>query len=248
MIFRNFLFYLGLVPVTVFFALLSPITFFLPFHLRYFIITRWSCFFIAWAKWTCDLNYNVQNQENIPKQTCIVFSNHQSMWETIFMQVLFPNQAWVLKKELLQMPFFGWGLSLLKPIAIDRKNINSVKQLIEQGKQCLQENRWVIIFPEGTRVFPGVEHRYSRSGAALAEATRYPVLCVAHNAGLFWPKGFWIKKSGTVQVVIGFLIDSKDKTTAEIQKLTEQWMRERVAANCFPPLNEGEQTENKSHL
>ena len=235
MIFRNILFYIGLIPITVFFAVIGTLSFFLPFSIRYFIITRWSHFFIAWAKLTCGLNYNVQNQENIPKQTCIVFSNHQSMWETIFMQVLFPNQAWVLKKELLKIPFFGWGLGLLKPIAINRKNINSIKQLIEQGKKCLEENRWVIIFPEGTRVAPGVKHRYSRSGAALAEATHYPVLCVAHNAGLFWPRGFRIRKSGTVQVVIGPLIESKDKTAMEIQELSEQWIRERVRANCPPP-------------
>jgi 1-acyl-sn-glycerol-3-phosphate acyltransferase len=227
MIFRNFLFYLGLIPATIFFALLGTIAFILPFRLRYFIITRWSYFFIAWAKLTCSLKYTVQNPENIPKQNCIVFCNHQSMWETIFMQVLFPHQAWVLKKELLKIPFFGWGLALLKPIAIDRKNINSVKQLIEQGQQRLKDNRMVIIFPEGTRVAPGVIKRYSRSGAALAEATGYPVLCMAHNAGLFWPRGFWIKKPGTIQVVIGPVIDSKGKTATEINALAEQWMREQ---------------------
>jgi len=234
MIFRNFLFYLGLIPVTIFFAILSPMIFFLPFHIRYFIITRWSYFFIAWAKLTCGLDYSLQHKENIPTQNCIIFCNHQSMWETIFMQVLFPNQAWVLKKELLKIPFFGWGLALLKPIAIDRKNINSVKQLIEQGKSCLQANRRVIIFPEGTRVAPGIKHRYSRSGAALAEATQYPVLCVVHNAGLFWPKGFWIKQPGTIQVVIGPLIESKGKTATEINELAEEWMREKVALLSDP--------------
>ncbi len=229
MIFRNILFYLGLVPTTVFFAILGNGLFFLPFKARYYLITRWSYFFIFWAKISCNLTFVVQNPENIPKQNAIVFCNHQSMWETIFMQVLLPEQAWVLKKELLKIPFFGWGLALLEPIAINRTSLHSIKELIEQGKALLQKNRWVIIFPEGTRVAPNSYHRYSRSGAALAEATGYPVLLIAHNAGVFWPRGFWIKKSGTIQVVIGPTLDPKGKTPTEINANAEQWIRATTA-------------------
>lgn len=229
MIFRNFLFYLGLIPVTILFAILGTLFCFLPFKHRYYLITRWSYFFIFWAKTTCGLRYIVQNPEKIPTENGIVFCNHQSMWETIFMQVLLPSQAWVLKKELLKIPFFGWGLALLRPIAIDRKDFNSVKTLIQQGTRILQEKRWVIIFPEGTRVAPNVIHRYSRSGAALAEATRFPVLPIAHNAGLFWPRGFWIKQSGTIHIMIGPVIDTHQKTATEINTLAETWIRQTVA-------------------
>lgn len=150
------------------------------------------------------------------------------MWETIFMQVLLPEQSWVLKKELLHIPVFGWGLALLNPIAINRKNIHSVKELIQQGTKRLKNGRWIIIFPEGTRVAPKVHHRYSRSGAALARASGYAVVPIAHNAGLFWPRGFFIKKPGTIQIVIGPVIPSVGKTTTEINLLAEQWIRQTL--------------------
>jgi 1-acyl-sn-glycerol-3-phosphate acyltransferase len=225
MIFRNFLFYLGLVPATILFALLGTLFFFLPFRLRYYLITRWSHFFIFWAKTTCGLRYTIEGKENIPAQNAIIFANHQSMWETIFMQVLFPTQCWVLKKELLKIPVFGWGLALLDPIAIDRKQFNSVKTLIKQGFERLQKGRWVVIFPEGTRVAPHMNRPYSRSGAALAEATGYPILPVAHNAGLYWPRGFFIKKPGTIRIVIGSVIEAKDKTAHALNVAAEDWIK-----------------------
>lgn len=228
MIIRNIIFYLGLIPVTIFFALAGSLFFFMPYKVRYRIVTTWSHFFIFWAKIAGGLNYTVIGREHIPKQNAIVFSNHQSMWETIFMQVLLPYQAWVLKKELLRIPFFGWGLALIEPISINRKQFNSIKELIRQGKNCLQKGRWVIIFPEGTRVAPGVDHRYTRSGAALAEETGFPVLPIAHNAGNFWPRGFLIKKTGTIQVSIGPLINTQGKDTSEINSLAEQWIKKHT--------------------
>lgn len=228
MLFRNFLFYLGLIPATILFAILGTLFFFLPFKQRYYLITRWSHFFIFWAKITCGLRYRVTGKKNIPKQNAIIFANHQSMWETIFMQVLFPAQCWVLKKELLKIPVFGWGLALLDPIAIDRKQFNSVKALIQQGKERLQKGRWVVIFPEGTRVAPQVTRAYSRSGAALAEATGYSILPIAHNAGCYWPRGFFIKKSGTIQVVIGSAIETKNKTASALNAEAERWIRETL--------------------
>ncbi len=229
MIFRNILFYLGLIPVTIIFAVLGTVCFFLPYTQRYYFITRWSHFFIFWAKITCNLRFSVEGQEHLPLQNAIVFSNHQSMWETIFMQVLLPPQTWILKRELLSIPMFGWGLKLLQPIAINRKNFNSVKEVIRQGHERLTLGRWVIIFPEGTRVPPHAIRRYSKSGAALAEATGYPVVPIAHNAGLFWPKGYFIKRSGTVKVVIGPIIQTKDKTAEKINALAEHWIRQKVS-------------------
>jgi 1-acyl-sn-glycerol-3-phosphate acyltransferase len=225
MIIRNLLFYLGIIPATIFFAIVGNLLFFLPYKMRYYLITRWSHFYIFWAKITCGLRYSVKGKNHIPKKNAIILCNHQSSWETLFMQLLFPYQAWVLKKELLFIPFFGWGLSLIEPIAIDRKHFNSVKELIRQGKERLSKGRWIIIFPEGTRVAPDANHRYSRSGAALAEASGYPVLPIAHNAGLFFPKGFFIKKPGTIQIVIGSPIDPKGKTATEINSAAEHWIK-----------------------
>jgi 1-acyl-sn-glycerol-3-phosphate acyltransferase len=228
MMFRNLLFYLGLTSATILFASLGCFVFLFPFKIRYYLITRWSHFFIFWAKVCCGLKYSVAGSENLPTQNAIVLSNHQSMWETIFMQILLPEQSWVLKKELFYIPVFGWGLALLEPIAINRKASDSIKVLIRQGKERLEKNRWVVIFPEGTRVAPTAIRRYSRSGAALAEATGFPIVPIAHNAGHFWPKGFFIKKPGTIKVVIGPNIDPKGKTITEINELVEQWIRKKV--------------------
>ncbi len=228
MIFRNLLFYLFLIPVTASIAALGLTLFFLPYGIRYWLITRWSHFFIFWAKVTCGLHYNIIGLENLPKEAAIVLSNHQSAWETIFFQVLLPKQTWVLKKELLYIPLFGWGLALISPIAIDRKQFNSIKEIIQQGKEKLQLGRWVIIFPEGTRVKPGEHKRFSRTGAALAADTGYPVVPIAHNAGKFWPKGLMIRNSGTITVAIGPTIETKGKTATEINALAENWIKMRL--------------------
>jgi 1-acyl-sn-glycerol-3-phosphate acyltransferase len=225
MILRNLLFYSAIIPISCLFAILGWLFFFLPLEKRYWLITRWSHFFIFWAKITCGLNYRVKGLENIPKQNAIVFCNHQSVWETIFLQVLLPTQTWVLKKELLYIPFFGWGLALLDPIAIDRKHFRSVKELIKQGKAKLALGRWVVIFPEGTRVLPGVQKPFLRSGAALAHGSGYPILPITHNAGKFWPRGFLIRKSGTIDVVISPVIYPEHKAITDINKEAELAIR-----------------------
>lgn len=233
MIFRNLLFYLGLIPSICFFGIIASLTFFLPYQYRYWLITRWSYFFIFWAKITCDLKYKVEGLSHLShaylsKNPVIVLSNHQSAWETIFFQTLLPPQCWVLKKDLLYLPIFGWALALLEPIAIDRKKLNSIKELLQLGKQRLQQGRWIIIFPEGTRMKPGEEKRFSRSGAALSESSHTPILPIAHNAGIFWPKGIFIKKSGIIKVTIGPLIDPNSKTITEINELAETWIKEKM--------------------
>lgn len=232
MLIRNLLFYAGLIPVTFILTILGWLFFFFPHRYRYWLITRWSHFFIFWAKLTCGLRYEVLGKENIPSKNAIVLSNHQSAWETIFLQVLLPIQSWVLKKELLYIPVFGWGLALIEPIAINRKQFQSVKELIRQGRQKLQQGRFVVIFPEGTRVPIGEERRFAKSGAALSKATGYAILPIAHNAGKFWPKGFFIKQPGTIKISIGPLIEPNEKTIEEINMSAEQWIKKEVTALC----------------
>ena len=229
MLIRNFLFYLGLIPVTALFAILGLLFFFIPYQARYYLITRWSHFFIFWAKFIGGIDYQVKGLENLPPKNAIVLCNHQSMWETVFMQVLLPPQTWILKKSLLNIPFFGLGLRLLEPIALDRQDRESaLKQINAQGQQYLQMGRWIVIFPEGTRVAPGVRHRFSKSGARLAIATGYPIVPIAHNAGVFWPRGFWIKKTGTIEVIIGPMIDSQGRNLQDIHESAEQWIRQMM--------------------
>lgn len=219
---RMLIFYAGIVPATIIIATCGWLCFPLPALWRYYLITSWSHFFIWWAKVSCGLKYQVIGRENIPTEPCVILCNHQSTWETIFMQVLLPPQSWVLKRELLFIPFFGWGLALLKPIAIDRKSQSAVTATLQQGKERLTEGRYVIFYPEGTRVPVGVKHKFSRTGAALAIAAGKPVVPIAHNAGNFWPRGPWIKKSGTITIAIGAKIFNDDPST--VTSIAQEWI------------------------
>ena len=198
-----------------------------PFGYRrtYALTQLWTRFNVWWLTVTCDVHYQVEGWENLPDRAVIVFSKHQSTWETLFLQWRLPPVAWVLKRELLWLPVFGWALARLQPIAINRKsNSEAMKQLLEQGKRYLDAGRWVLIFPEGTRIAPGRKGRYRMGGARLAEHTRYPVLPVAHNAGEFWRRRSMVKYPGTIKVVIGPLIDTAGLSAQEINDRAEEWI------------------------
>src|SRR3989344_228648 len=219
-----------LVSVAIY-APLMLLTAILPFPLRYRIISQWARWQVSLLKILCRLDHRVEGREHLPPGAAIVMSKHQSAWETIVFQQIFPPQTWVLKRELLWIPLFGWALALLRPIAIDRgAGRQAIEQVIEQGRERLQSGIWVVVFPEGTRVAPGTRRRYGIGGAALAAASGYPVVPVAHNAGSFWPRRGFLKRPGTIRVVIGPVIDSHGKTAEEIrrQRSEEPSCRERV--------------------
>lgn len=222
---RSFLFFIFMVVTAILFALLGGLTWPFSFATRYRLISQWAKLNIRWLKFTCNLSYEVEGLEHLPQQTAIVFCKHASTWETLALQAILPPQTWVLKRELLRVPFFGWGLALLKPVAIDRASgRQALKQLVERGKVCLDEGRWLIIFPEGTRMEPGKMRKFGFGGAMLAEKSGHPVVPVAHNAGYFWPRHGFLKKPGVIRVKIGPVIDSKDLKAAEINERAEQWM------------------------
>lgn len=221
---RSLLFLCGQILSTILVATTALILFPLPYRARYFVITRWSHFIIWWAKMICGIRYEVIGVENLPQQNAIVLCKHQSAWETLFLQVLLPPQTWVLKKELLQIPFFGWALQLIEPIAIDRKKSSSIKQLLNDGKDRLTKGRWVIIFPEGKRMAVGKTGRYSRSGAMLAKESGAYVVPIAHNAGVCWPRSAFIKKPGIIKVVIGKAIDPRLWSIDEINDQAQAWI------------------------
>ena len=155
-------------------------------------------------RWFCKLDYVVEGLEHLPATSSVVLVKHSSAWETIAQLRIFPGHTWVLKRELIWIPVLGWVLLKLKAIAIDRRGgRTAVQQVLDQGQKRLAEGIWVVIFPEGTRVPAGETRRYGMSGALLAEAAGLPVIPVAHNAGDYWPRRSWLKRPGTIRVVIG---------------------------------------------
>lgn len=226
---RSLFFSGGMILATLIYAPLSLLTFPLPLNWRYRFITSWSRFIIWWLKITCRVHYRIEGRENIPSEAAIIMSKHQSTWETLILQIIFPQQVWILKRELLKVPFFGWGLAMLKPIAIDRKGgRKAVEQLLEQGRAHLQAGRWIVVFPEGTRVPPGKKGRYALGGAILAEQTGAPIVPVAHNSGYCWRKKQFIKQPGTITVRIGAAINPKGMSANDIIRQVEDWIETEV--------------------
>ncbi len=222
---RSLLFSLGMLVSTGMVASLVVLGFFLPFHRRYRLTQYWSRFNLWWLRATCRIDHRLTGAEHIPNRTVIVMAKHQSTWETLFLNQYLPPIAWVVKRELLWLPFFGWALALLRPIAINRQSgASAVKQVIRQGVEHLRQGQWVLIFPEGTRVAPGVRKRYGMGGAALAAHSGYPILPVAHNAGECWPRGVFLKRPGTIRVAFGPLIASEGRSPQELNRQVEEWI------------------------
>ena len=227
---RSLLFYVGLGISTIIAAPVCLLIYPLPFKLRYSIITRWTVFNLWWLKVTCKLKHRVSGLENIPQGPAIIMCKHQSAWETLALQTIFPAQAWILKRELLWIPIYGWGLASMQPIAIDRgSTVRAFRQIVEQGRQRLARGIWVVIFPEGTRVAPGAKGEYLPGGGLLAEKSGCPIVPVAHNAGYFWPRNSLIKKPGIIDMVIGPVIPTQGKKAKEIMREVEAWIEDAVA-------------------
>ena len=222
---RTFVFYLLLSSSSFFWCILCVfIAPFLPFRARYRLVVQAWCRCATWlAKVVVGIRYEVHGLENIPQQPCVILAKHQSTWETFFLSALFEPLSQVVKRELLYVPFFGWAMAMLKPIAIDRSNPKAaLKQLAKQGDERIKQGAWVLVFPEGTRIPPGQIGKFSRGGAALAVNAGLPVLPIAHNAGEFWPKQGWAKYPGTIQVVIGPAMHAEGEGPRAIAELNER--------------------------
>ena len=193
------------------------------------ITSGWAHIMLYLTRVICGVHYRVLGIENIPKTPSIVLSKHQSAWETLAFQQIFPAQVWVLKKELLHIPFFGWGLAMTSPIAINRSSGRAaLKQIVQQGKDRLKQGLWIVIFPEGTRIVPGKKGKYGIGGAWLATHTGVSVVPVAHNAGELWGKNSFIKRPGTITVSIGAPIDPAGMKASELNARVEEWIELEV--------------------
>ena len=229
---RTFFFYLLLSSSSFFWCILSVfVAPFLPFRARYrFVIQNWCRCAVWLAKVVVGIRYEIRGLENIPEQPCVILAKHQSTWETFFLSALFEPLSQVVKRELLYVPFFGWAMAMLKPIAIDRSNPKAaLKQMAKQGNECLQQGTWVLIFPEGTRMPVGQIGKFTRGGASLAVNANLPVLPIAHNAGAYWPKQGWAKRAGTIKVVIGapmYAEGAGPRAIAELNDRAFAWVQQ----------------------
>ncbi|MGB2833771.1 MAG: lysophospholipid acyltransferase family protein [Methylotenera sp.] len=226
---RALLFMLGMLIITPIFALLVILMFPLKNITRSRVSSYWAHWALAWLKLTCNLGFEVRGRENIPDHPSIILCKHQSAWETIALQVIFPPQIWVLKRELLLIPFMGWAWIALSAIPINRGGgREALKQLVKHGKDRLARGLWVVIFPEGTRVAPGARGKYHIGGAWLASHTQSTVVPVAHNAGLFWRKNAFIKQAGTITLSIGKPIETAGLKADEVNRQVETWIENEM--------------------
>ena len=228
---RSALFALLLLVITPPYALVALASAPLPRMARYRIISGWSRLVVLLAKAVLGIDWRVEGREHLPARPAVILSKHQSAWETMAFQLIFPPQVLVLKRELLWIPFFGWGLALMSPIAIDRsRGMAALRAIARRGRERLGQGFWVVVFPEGTRVAPGASKDYHPGGAWLACAAGAPVVPVAHNAGLFWPRNAFLKRPGTVTVRIGPPIDAASCDASTVNQLARTWIEEQQRA------------------
>jgi 1-acyl-sn-glycerol-3-phosphate acyltransferase len=211
----------------VLFVLVAP---FLPFPRRFAFARAWAQVLLSVLRRTCGLTHVVEGLERLPRDNHIALWKHSSSWETIAMNVIFPRQVWVLKRELQWIPGVGWAIRMLHAIAIDRRSGRvAVSQVVEQGRQRLSEGDWIMIFPEGTRMAAGETRKYGVSGALLAAETGKLIIPVAHNAGYFWPRRGLRKRRGVIRLVIGAPIECAGRDPRAINEEAQRWIEAQVA-------------------
>lgn len=211
-------------------AIIVFATFWAPQRFHWWICVNWCRLAVWGANFFCGINVQVEGRENIPDEPCVIMLKHTSTFEAFWHVTLFPQTAWVVKREMMWMPIIGWAISLvLDPIAINRSSGGpAVKQVIRQGKEKLARGIWVSVFPEGTRMPPGETRRYGVSGAALAREANVKILPVAHNAGDLWRRRSFKKYPGTITVRIGELIDPGDRSPKENNLIVQSWIEEQM--------------------
>lgn len=210
------------IPYAIVCLICSP----LPLRWRYKITVGWPRLAVWGARVILGIRWEIKGWSNLPDGPGIILSKHQSAWETLFFPAYMPRElCFVYKKELHRIPFFGWGLALLRMIPIDRsKGRDAFEQVVALGQKRIDEGRWPILFPEGTRIPPGTAGRYKLGGARLAVRTNTPVIPVAHNAGELWPRRAYVKRPGLITVSIGPPIDPAGLNAEQLNDKVRDWI------------------------
>ena len=236
---RSLLFLLFQALVTPVYAAVMLALFWIPRVPMFRIAAHWCWFNLQGARWICGIRYRAIGRHNIPEDTArtphIVMSKHSSTWETLALTMYFPPLAYVAKKELLSIPFFGWGFGLSSPITIDRKSgRTAMQQIAAQGRERFAQGFWIAVYPEGTRIKAGTRAKYKTGGARLAINLAVPIIPVAHNAGWIWPKGVFGKRPGTVTISFGSPISPEGKNPQALINEVEAWIENEVARLGVP--------------
>jgi len=232
LIIRSSIFSIGYFLLTISYGTLSLASWAFPHLTRHKLIASWTTVVISWLRISCGVRHKVIGKEHIDqaKVPFVVLAKHQSAWETLFLQSLFWPSSTVLKRELLNIPFFGWGLRALSPIAIDRSNPReALKQVKSKSLQRIDQGLNIILFPEGTRMPPGEKGSYARSGADIAKTSGAEIFPVAVNAGKCWPSRSFTKYPGEITVSIGPKIDAEGKNNREIMGEVESWIENEMS-------------------
>jgi 1-acyl-sn-glycerol-3-phosphate acyltransferase len=202
----------------------------LPIHARFALARVYARAVLGGLRLLCGLGYEVRGAANFPDTAYVTLWKHASAWETIAQFVIGRPQALVLKRELMWIPFFGWGLAQLRMIPINRSSgASAVNLVISAGEQRLREGLSVLVFPEGTRVPAGETRKYGVSGALLASRTGAVVVPVAHDAGYYWARRGLLKRPGVITVSVGPPIAAAGRDAREINAEAQAWIEAEIA-------------------
>ena len=234
---RSLLFMAIVAVWTVVLCIFLFMCFWLPHHTMRQLGHLWTRPVTWLIRYLLGIRYELRGAENIV-EPAVILSKHQSAWETIVLQEIFPDVLFVWKKELKYLPFFGWALALMPMISIDRSaGKNALNQLVTQGKLRLSQGYSVVVFPEGTRVAPGQHRRYKIGGAYLAVEAGVPLIPLALNSGEVWGRNALLKRPGKVVVSIGPGIDTAGVTADEVNQRAEKWIEDemrRISPHLYP--------------
>lgn len=195
----------------------------------YWMAARWLGWAIDGARLILGIQARVTGMENLPTgdtSPAVLLVKHQSTYETFLMPTIMPHPlAYVFKKELLYVPFFGWAMGRLDMIHIDRsQRAQAFNKVVAQGKLLLAQGIWIIMFPEGTRIPRGEKGVYKTGGTRLAIETGAPVIPIAVTSAKVWPRKAFIKRAGVVDVSIGKPIPSAGREPEELMREVEAWI------------------------
>ncbi|WP_431094774.1 lysophospholipid acyltransferase family protein [Polaromonas aquatica] len=202
---------------------------FVSSNTMYWMCAAWLRVAVSGGTFILGIKNRVTGMENLPTgqtSAAVLLLKHQSTWETLCMPTLMPHPlAYVFKKELLYVPFFGWAMARMDMIHIDRsQRSQAFNKVVVQGKRLMAQGTWVIMFPEGTRIPRGQKGVYKSGGTRLAIETGAPVIPIAVTSAKCWPRKAFIKTPGIVDISIGKPIDSTGRQPDELMREVENWI------------------------